>query len=84
MDTNIPCQTLWEISDYHRVAVMLSPQSMSVEKFFDRSDGEKQLLKSEIQKCSDPEGTLQNFMDCIARVNSIKYYRQWESSGFSP
>lgn len=82
VDTNIPCRVLWEISDYHRVAVMLSPQSMSVEKFFDRGDEEKQLLLSEIQKCPDPEGTLRNFKECIARVNSPKYYSQWEHSGF--
>lgn len=82
VDTNIPCEILREISDYHRVAVMLSPQSMSVEHFFDRGDEEKQFLLSEIQKCPDPERTLQNFKECIARVNSPKYYKQWEDSGF--
>ena len=38
VDTNIPLDLLKEISDYNHVAVMLSPQSMSVDRFFDRSD----------------------------------------------
>lgn len=82
VDTNIPCDVLKEISDYNRVAIMLSPQSMSVDKFFDRDDPEKQFLLSEIQKCSDPEKTLQNFKECIARINSQKYYEDFKNSGF--
>lgn len=34
VDTNIPIDILKEISDYNHVVVMLSPQSMSVERFF--------------------------------------------------
>ncbi len=34
VDTNIPLDVLKEISDYNRVAVMLCPQSMSVDRFF--------------------------------------------------
>ncbi|NLL00696.1 MAG: hypothetical protein GX271_08570 [Clostridiales bacterium] len=30
VDTNIPLEILREISDYHHVAIMLSPQSMSI------------------------------------------------------
>lgn len=82
VDTNIPCDVLKEIADYNQVAVMLSPQSMSVEKFFEREDEEKQFLLSEILKCPNPEATLQNFKECIARVNSRKYYDSYENSGF--
>lgn len=82
VDTNIPCDILKEISDYDHVAVMLSPQSLSVEKFFDREDEEKQFLLSEIYKCPDPEETLRNFKDCIARINSQKYYDEFLNSGF--
>lgn len=82
VDTNIPCEILKEISDYHHVAIMLSPQSMSVESFFNRDDEEKQFLLSEIQKCPDPEKTLKNFKDCIARINSQKYYDRFLNSGF--
>lgn len=82
VDTNIPCEILKEISDYHHVAIMLSPQSMCVEHFFDRDDEEKQFLLSEIAKCHNPEKTLQNFKDCIARINSLKYYDAFVNSGF--
>lgn len=82
VDTNIPCSVLKEISDYDHVVIMLSPQSMSVERFFDRGDAEKQFLLSEIAKCPEPEKTLRNFKDCIARVNSRKYYDLFAKSGF--
>ena len=41
VDTNIPLDILKEISDYNHIAIMLSPQSMSVERFFDRSDPDR-------------------------------------------
>lgn len=82
VDTNIPCDVLWQISDYHHVAVMLSPQSMSVDQFFERSDPEKQFLLSVIRGCPEPEKTLANFKACIARVNSPEHYAQFVSSGF--
>lgn len=82
VDTNIPCNVLKEISDYHHVAIMLSPLEMAAEKFFDRSDAEKQFLLSEIAKCDDPEAALENFKACIARMNSQKYYDAFRISGF--
>ena len=82
VDTNIPCDVLWKISDYEHVAVMLSPQSMSVEQFFNRGDEEKNFLLSEIKKCPDCDKVLQNFKDCIARVNSQARYDKFANSGF--
>ena len=82
VDTNIPCDVLKEISDYNHVAIMLSPQSMSAEEFFNRDDEEKQFLLSEIAKSENPEKTLQNFKDCIARINSQEYYDMFSNSGF--
>ncbi len=82
VDTNIPCDILKEISDYHHVAIMLSPPSLSVEQFFNREDEEKQFLLQEIAKCPDPKQALQNFKACIARINSPKYYDQFAGSGF--
>lgn len=82
VDTNIPCHILWEISDYSRVAVMVSPQSMSVERFFQRGDEEKQFLLSVIRGCPEPEKTLRNFQQCIARVNSPEHYSAFVNSGF--
>ena len=82
VDTNIPCDILWQISDYNHVAVMLSPQSMSVDKFFERSDPEKQFLLSVIRSCPEPEKVMENFRACIARVNSAEHYNTFENSGF--
>jgi len=82
VDTNIPLDVLREIADYNQVAIMLSPQSMSVEHFFDRNDSDKVFLKGEIMKAKDPEKTMQNFLDCMAEVNSKKVYEEFASSGF--
>jgi len=82
VDTCIPVPLLKEISDYDHVAILLSPQSMSVERFFDRSDPEKQFLLSVIDNCPDPEATLDNFRRCIAAVNSPGRYRGFAESGF--
>lgn len=60
VDTNIPVDILKEISDYNRVAVMLSPQSMSVDHFFDRGDPEKKFILSIIESCQNPKAVMEN------------------------
>lgn len=82
VDTNIPLDMLKEISDYEHVAVMLSPQSMSVERFFDRSDPDKQFLLNEIDKCPEPDKTMANFRACLMRINSPECYERMKYSGF--
>lgn len=82
VDTNIPCELLHQISDYDHVAVMLSPQAVSTEHFFDREDEEKQFLLSVIKGCPDPDAALKNFRECIARVNSPERYNEFLNSGF--
>jgi hypothetical protein len=82
VDTNIPMEILWQISDYDHVAIMLSPQAMSTDRFFDRKDPEKQFLLSVIGRCPDPEATLENFRNCIAMVNSPERYDAFLNSGF--
>jgi len=82
VDTNIPCELLWHISDYDHVAIMLSPQAMSVDRFFEREDEEKQFLLSVIQGCPDPEKTMENFRACLARINSPERYEAFLNSGF--
>ena len=82
VDTNIPLALLKEISDYRRVAVMLSPQSMSVDRFFDRDDPEKQFLLSVIRSCADPDAVMANYRAGLARVNSPAHYAAYAESGF--
>ena len=82
VDTCIPIDILKEITDYDHVAVMLSPQSMSVERFFDRSDPEKQFLLNVIDSCDDPAAVMENYRQGLARINSKKYYDEYANSGF--
>ena len=82
VDTNIPIDILKEITDYDHVAVMLSPQSMSVERFFDRSDPEKQFLLNVIDSCDDPAAVMENYRQGLARINSKKHYDEYANSGF--
>ena len=82
VDTNIPLDILAEISDYNHVAVMLSPQSMSVARFFDRSDPEKQFLLNIIDSCEDPVAVMENYRQGLARINSEEHYLEYANSGF--
>ena len=70
VDTNISPEWLKKIASWDRVAVLLSPQSLSVERFFDRPDAEKQFLYRQILEGPDPEGTMANFRACVALANS--------------
>ncbi|HOG01796.1 MAG TPA: hypothetical protein PKW41_09840 [Clostridia bacterium] len=81
-DTNISLDVLRHISDYRHVAVMLSPQSMSVDRFFDRSDADKQFLLKQIRLAENPEKTMDNFKKCMARINSRERYDEFLNSGF--
>lgn len=82
VDTNIPVELLRQISDYNHVAVMLSPQSMSVERFFDRDDSEKQFILSVIEGCENSEEVMANYKAGLARINSKENYDMYANSGF--
>lgn len=82
MDTNIPIDILKEISDYNHVAVMLCPQSMSVERFFDRNDPEKLFILSVIESCDNPQAVMENYKCGLALINSQKHYDGYANSGF--
>lgn len=81
VDTNISPAMLKLISDYDHVALMLSPQAMSVERFFDRSDPEKQFLLRQIESAPDPEKAMRNFKACLAKINSKEHYDEFVNSG---
>ncbi len=62
VDTNIPPETLREISDYQHVAIMLcDPPDICHTRFFDRDDPDKKFMNDQIERCSDPEATRKNF-----------------------
>lgn len=82
VDTNLPLDWLRAIALPNHVAILLCPQSMSVERFFDRSDPEKQFLLAQIERCPDPEATMANFRACLAEINSPARYQTFADSGF--
>lgn len=82
VDTNIPVGILKEISNYNHVAVMLSPLSMSVDRFFDRSDPEKQFLLNIIESCEDSKTVMENYRRGLELINGQKHYDEYANSGF--
>lgn len=82
VDTNIPIKLLQQVSDYQHVAVMLSPQSMSVERFFDRDDPEKQFILGVINSCENANEVMANYREGLARINSKEHYNEYADSGF--
>lgn len=82
VDTNIPADVLHEIADYNQVAIMLCPQAMSVDHFFNRGDPEKAFIKEQIMKAADPQKTMDNYLAGIAEINSQAKYDAWAASGF--
>ena len=82
VDTNIPIDILKEISDYNHVAVMISPLSMSVERFFDRNDPEKLFILNTIESCENPTEVMENYKKGLALINSQENYDLYAKSGF--
>ena len=82
VDTNISLEQLKKIALWDHVAVLLSPQNLSVERFFDRPDAEKQFLYRQILEGPDPEETMENFRACVALANSRSRYEAFANSGF--
>lgn len=82
VDTNIPIDILKEISDYNHVAVMISPLSMSVERFFDRNDPEKLFILNTIESCENPAEVMDNYKKGLALINSQENYDLYAKSGF--
>ena len=82
VDTNISLETLKRISDRDHVMIMLADPQISVSRFFDRPDSEKQFLYQLLLKEKDPEAAIANFRECLAKVNSQENYDKFLHSGF--
>ncbi len=82
VDTNISIETLKRISDTDHVLVMLSDQMVSVNRFFERPDREKQFLYQLLMQEPDPEAAMANFKEMLTRVNSKEVYDRFLHSGF--
>lgn len=82
VDTNVSIETLREISDEEHVLIMLADPEISVNLFFNRPDREKQFLYRLLMEEENPEQALENFRQCLARINSPENYEKFLRSGF--
>ena len=83
MDTNISIETLYKITDKDHVLIMLAEPLISVNRFFERPDREKQFLYRLLLEEENPQKALDNFRECLKRINSQENYNKFLNSGFN-
>lgn len=83
VDTNIPVPTLREIARKDHVLIMLAEPEISVRRFFERPDKEKQFLYRLLQGEESPDKAMENFRECLRRTNSREIYEEFLHSGFT-
>ena len=82
VDTNISLETLHEVADPSHVLIMLADPAVSVDRFFNRPDREKQFLYRLMMEEPDPQASLENFRQCLSRINSPENYDAFLHCGF--
>lgn len=82
VDTNIGLETLGKIAPKRNVLIMLADPNISVNRFFERPDKEKQFLYRLLMEEKDPEKAMINFKNCLMRINSKERYNIFLNSGF--
>lgn len=82
VDTNISLETLRKISDKEHVLIMLADPDISVNRFFERPDKEKQFLYQLLLAEEDAERAMENFRQCLKRINSRAVYDAFLNAGF--
>ena len=83
VDTNICIETLREITPHSHVLVMLADPQISVRRFFERPDPEKQFLYRLILEEPDPEKAMENYRQGLELICSQESYDALLNSGFS-
>ena len=82
VDTNISVETLRRIAAPNHVLVMLADPQVSVRRFFERPDREKQFLYRLIMDEPDPEAAMENYREGLKLINSQDVYDRFLRSGF--
>ena len=82
VDTNIGLETLRKLAAPGHVLIMLADPEISVRRFFERPDREKQFLYRLILEEPDPEAAMENYRRGLARINSRERYNRFLISGF--
>ena len=82
VDTNVSIETLQQRAVSGHVLIMLADPGISVRRFFERPDREKQFLYRLIMEEPDPEAALENFRQCLMRINTKERYDRFLNAGF--
>ena len=82
VDTNISLETLHKISDKDHVLIMLTDQDVSVKRFFEREDKEKQFIYQLLMEEPDPQKAMENYREGLMLINSKENYDRMLNSGF--
>lgn len=82
VDTNISVETLKTIANPDHVLIMLADPKLSVQRFFERPDREKQFLYKLIMEEPNPEKAMENYRQGLMLINSRENYEYFLHSGF--
>ena len=82
VDTNICPETLHTITDEQHVLIMLADPEISVRRFFERPDREKQFLYRLILEEPDPARAMENYRQGLTRINSPARHARFLHAGF--
>lgn len=82
VDTNISLETLRRVAEPGHVLVMLADPEVSVRRFFERPDREKQFLYRLILEEPDPQKAMENYRQGLMLINSQEVYDRFLHSGF--
>ncbi len=82
VDTNISVEKLKEIANPRHVLIMLADPEISVRRFFERPDRDKQLLYQLIMEEEDPDVAMENYRQGLMLINSRESYEYLLNSGF--
>ena len=83
VDTNISLETLSKISDKDHVLIMLTDPNVAVDNFFNRPDKEKQYLYHLLKTEEDSEIAMENFRNCLKKINNFNNYHKFLNYGFN-
>ncbi len=82
VDTNISPETLKDVAAPGHVLLMLADPDVSVDRFFERPDREKQFLYGLLLAEPDPAAAMENYRQGLMRINSWERYDRFLHAGF--
>ena len=82
VDTNLSPAQLRQQTDKGHMLILLAEPGVSVTRFFQRPVREKQFLYRLLQTEPDPAAAMENFRQCLARINSPARYEAFLRCGY--